>query len=154
MSPHKLSPLNILLMILFYFDFYQILTAFNKFKKYDRGCTIAKYWLPSASWKIWQSLYYFYQILTAFNKLKKNMSELVLLLTYADRLQQVENYARCYAWKLKWAKLFTSIVNQYLIDQSSVLDVSTEPLKTLSAFCLTYCNSIINRRSQYWAIHW
>ena len=104
--------------------------------------------------KLWQSLYYFYQIQTAFNKLKKIMSELVLLLTHSDRLQQVENYARCYSWTLKWAKLFTGFINQYLIDQSAALNVSTEPLKTLSTFCLTYCNIIINCRSQYWVINW
>jgi len=31
---------------------------------------------------------------------------------------------------------------------------NTEPFKTLSTFCLAYCNIIINRRSQYWAINW
>jgi hypothetical protein len=55
---------------------------------------------------------------------------------------------------LKWAKLFTGFINQYLIDQSAALNVSTEPLKTLSTFCLTYCNIIINCRSQYWVINW
>ena len=61
---------------------------------YVRGCTtFTKYWLPLASWRLCQRLYYFYQILTAFSKLKI-MSEVVLLLSNTDCLQQVEDYVR------------------------------------------------------------
>ena len=93
--------------------FYRILTAFNKLKimsevvlllpnadrlqqveDYVRGCTTpTEYWPPSTNWRLCQRLYYFYRILTAFNKLKI-MSEVVLLLPNADRLQQVEDYVR------------------------------------------------------------
>jgi len=61
---------------------------------YVRGCaTSNKNWPPSTNWRLYYILYYFYQILTVFNKLKI-MSEVLLLLTKTDRLQQVEDYVR------------------------------------------------------------
>jgi hypothetical protein len=61
---------------------------------YVRSCiTSTKYWPPSTNWRLCQRLYHFYQILTTFNKLKI-MSEVVLLLSNTDHLQQVEDYVR------------------------------------------------------------
>ena len=109
------------------YHFYQILTAFNKLKimsevvpllpntdrfqqieDYVRSCTTStKYWPLSTSWRLCQKLYHFYQILTAFNKLKI-MSEVVLLLTNTDRLQQVEDYVRSCTTSTKYWPLSTS----------------------------------------------
>jgi len=104
------------------FYFYQILTAFNKLKIMSefvlllpntdhlqqvedsaRDCTTStKYWPPSTSWRLCQSLYYFYQILTSFNKLR-TMSEEVLHLPNTYRFQQVEDYVRvCTTFTKYW----------------------------------------------------
>ena len=100
-------------------------------EKYDRSCTTStKFWPPSASSKNMSEVILL-SILTAFNKFKKYVRACTTSNTFW-RLQQVENYARCYSWTLKWAKLFTGFINQYLIDESAALNVSTEPLKTLS----------------------
>ena len=95
---------------LYYYMYYQILTAFNRLKirsevallpntdrpqlveDYVRGCTTStKYWPTSTSWRLCQRLHY-YQILTDFNRLKI-MSE-VAQLPNTDRPQQVEDYVR------------------------------------------------------------
>ena len=93
--------------------FYRILTDLNRLKimsevalllvnanrpqqveDYVRVCTTStKYWPLSTCWGLCQRLPFFYRILTSLNKLKI-MSEVALLLTNTDRLQQVEDYVR------------------------------------------------------------
>ena len=88
---------------------------------YVRGCTTStKYWPPSTSWRLcqtlqyfygilttstgwrlYQRLHYFYQILTTVNKLKI-MSEVVLLLANTDRSQQFEDYVRGCTTSIKY----------------------------------------------------
>jgi uncharacterized protein (DUF1499 family) len=63
-------------------------------EEYMRGCTTStKYWPPSTCWGLCQRLPFFYRILTNLSKLKI-MSEVALLLTNTDSLQQVEDYVR------------------------------------------------------------
>ena len=105
---------------------------------YVRGCTtFTKYWLPLASWRLCQRLYYFYQILTAFSKLKI-MSEVVLLLPNTDCLQQVEDYVRgCTTFTKYWLPLASWRLCQRLYYFYQILTAFSK-LKIMSEVCNTF----------------
>jgi hypothetical protein len=49
-------------------------------KDYIRGCTTStKYWSPSTSWRLCQSMYYFYQIRNTFNKIMSQVDNCTTL---------------------------------------------------------------------------
>jgi hypothetical protein len=108
---------------------------------YVRGCTTStEYWPPSTGWRLCQRLHYFYQILTAYNKLKF-MSEVVLLLSNTDRLQQVEDYVRgCTTSSEYWPTSTGWILCQRLHYFNQILTAFNK-LKIMSEVALLLANT-------------
>ena len=142
------------------FYFYQILTTFNKVMimsefvlllpnidhlqqgdDYVRGCTTStKYWPSSTSWRLCHRLFYFDQIPIVFNMLKI-ISEVVLLLSNTDRLQQVGDYVRgCSTSTKYWPPSTSWRLCQRLFYFDQILTVFNK-LKILSEVVLLLPNT-------------
>ena len=88
---------------------------------YIRGCTTySEYWPTWTGWRLCQRLHYFYQTLTISTSWK---------LSQRQHMTMKNGLA-----------LFTGFIDKYLIEETAVLNVLTDPRKTIS--CDSRCSQI------------